>query len=204
MSKIRNKYSFTEKIELGYNLFRTKLLHRSARLIRFPFVIRGKQLIDLGTSLTTGIGCRLEAFTLNNSNHKRIVFGHDVQINDYVHISSIEKVEIGDGVLMASHVYISDNSHGIYSGSSRDSSPLVPPKEREYIANPVKIGKNVWIGEGVIIMPGVTIGDGCIIGAHSIVNKSIEDYSIAVGSPAKIIKRFSFDKGIWEKYQKDL
>ena len=203
MPKIKNQYSFTEKIELGYNLLRTKLLHKSARLIRFPFVIRGKQYIDLGTSLTTGVGCRLEAFSLNNSKHKRIIFGHDVQINDYVHISAIEKVEIGDGVLMASHIYISDNSHGIYDGSNNDSSPLIPPKEREYIASPVKIGKNVWIGEGVIIMPGVEIGDGCIIGAHSVVNKNIKKYSIAVGAPAKVIKEYSFEKGIWDKCQKD-
>ena len=63
----------------------------------------------------------------------------------------------------------------------------------------MKIGKNVWLGEGVIVMPGVTIGDGCVIGAHSIVNKDIPAACIAVGSPAKVIKRYSFEKKIWEK-----
>lgn len=84
----------------------------SARLIRRPFVVRGDDYIDFSQRLTTGAGCRLEAFAVNDVRHKRIVFGNNVQINDYVYISAIEKVEIGDNVLMASHVYISDNSHG--------------------------------------------------------------------------------------------
>lgn len=63
----------------------------------------------------------------------------------------------------------------------------------------MKIGKNCWIGEGVIIMPGVAIGDGCVIGAHSIVKNSIPEASIAVGSPAKVVKRYSFEQKKWIK-----
>lgn len=136
---------------------------------------------------------------MNDSKHKRIIFGNDVQINDYVHISAIEKVDIGNNVLMASHIYISDNSHGYYDGSNCDSSPLTPPKDRAYKVAPVKIGDNVWLGEGVIVMPGVEIGSGCVIGAHSIVNKSIPSNCIAVGSPAKVIKKYSQQTGKWEK-----
>ena len=198
--KLTNKYSLAELFKMMFWLIRTKLICYNARLIRFPFVIRGGQHIDLGTSLTTGVGCRLEAFaTDDNSAEKKIRFGHDVQINDYVHISAIEKVEIGDNVLMASHVYISDNSHGIYSGGVNESSPLTPPKDREYITAPVRIGKNVWLGEGVIVMPGVEIGDGCVIGAHSIVNKSIPANCIAVGAPAKVVKVYSFEEKCWKR-----
>lgn len=64
---------------------------------------------------------------------------------------------------------------------------------------PVKIGENTWIGEGVIVMPGVEIGSGCVIGAHSIVNKSIPSNSIAVGSPAKVVKKYSQESQRWEK-----
>ena len=198
-SSIKNEYSFKDKIQLAWWLLRTKLLASSARLIRFPFVIRGGKYVDYGKRLTTGVGCRIEAFRMSDSLHKRIVFGDDVQINDYVHISAIERVEIGDNVLMASHVYISDNSHGFYAGTECDSSPAISPKDREYMVATVKIGKNVWLGEGVIIMPGVEIGDGCVIGAHSVVNKNIPDNCIAVGSPAKIVKKYSFEKKVWEK-----
>lgn len=48
-------------------------------------------------------------------------------------------------------------------------------------------------------MPGVTIGDGSVIGAHSVVSKEVPPASVAVGAPAKVIKRYSFEKGFWVK-----
>ena len=126
-------------------------------------------------------------------------FGEDCQINDYVHIVAMENISIGNNVLMASHVFISDNSHGSYKCDFRDSDPRIPPTERAYATSPIKIGNNVWIGEGVMIMPGVTIGDGCVIGAHSIVSKSIPNNSIAVGTPAKVVKQYNFNTKHWEK-----
>ena len=56
-----------------------------------------------------------------------------------------------------------------------------------------------WVGEKVIIMPGVTIGDRSIIGAGAIVTRDIPPYSIAVGNPAKVIKRYNFKTHSWEK-----
>jgi len=57
---------------------------------------------------------------------------------------------------------------------------------------PVIIGNNVWIGDNVIILSGVKVGDGAVIGAGSIVTRAVPPYSIAVGNPAKVIKkRFS-------------
>ena len=127
---------------------------------------------------------------------KRIVFGSNVQVNDYVHISAMKQVSIGNNVLMASHIYISDNSHGFYKGEHQ-SSPNEAPILRSYYIAPVEIGDNVWIGEGVVIMPGVTIGKGCIIGANSVVTKSIPPYCMAVGQPAKVIKKFDFSINKW-------
>lgn len=202
---MHNKYSFSQKISLFIWLIRTKILWKSARLIRFPFDIRGKRYINLGENLTTGIGCRIEAFeemnlsTVNSTKKSeyKITFGKNVQLNDYVHISAINRITIGDNVLMASHIYISDNSHGYYKESG--TSPLIPPIKRPYYTAPVSIGENTWIGEGAFIMPGVSIGNGCIIGAHSIVNKNIPPFCIAVGSPARIIKRYNSDTKCWEK-----
>ena len=84
-------------------------------------------------------------------------------------------------------------------GGISDSSPDVAPDHREYITAPVKIGKKVWLGEGCIVMPGVTIGDGSIIGAHSVVKKDIPAESIAVGSPARVVKRYSRESKSWVK-----
>ena len=196
---MKNKYSFLAMCKLVFWVFRTKFICIKARLIRFPIDLRGLDFIELGTNLTTGVGCRLEAFA--QKGNKILIFGKDVQINDYVHICAMEKISIGDNVLIASHVYISDSSHGCYKGCNDDSSPKIPPIKRDYYKSPICIGKNVWIGEGVIIMPGVVIGDGAIIGAHSIVNTNIEANSIAVGSPAKIIKKYNFSSQQWERVQ---
>lgn len=195
---LRNKYSFSEKIQLAFWLLRTKLIEKRARLFRFPMIIRGRNYIDFGEKLTTGVGCRFDCFG-KAKNDIVLKFGRNVQINDYVHVVAMDNVSIGDNVLMASHIFISDNSHGSYKCNFLDSNPDVPPIEREYVTAPVKIGNNVWIGEGVCIMPGVTIGDGCVIGAHSVINKSIPDNSIAVGSPAKVIKSFNFATKHWER-----
>jgi acetyltransferase-like isoleucine patch superfamily enzyme len=194
---IKNKYSIFQKIRLAYFLMRTKLLCRRARIIRFPFEIRGKEYIDLGTDLTTGVGCRLEAFS--ETGEKTMHFGNNVQINDYVHICSMQNVTIGNNVLIAGKVYISDNSHGSYKGDEFDTSPEIEPIKRAYYKNPVVIEDNVWIGEGVVILPGVTLGKGCIVGANSVVSKSIPPNVIAVGTPAKPIKRFNFEIQKWAK-----
>lgn len=199
MNNVKFEYGFIGYIQLIWYLFRTKLIDRKVRLFRFPLVIRGKKYIDFGEKLTTGVSCRLECFPGTMPNKVALKFGKNVQINDYVHIVGMESISIGDHVLMASHVFISDNSHGSYKGDDNDSNPLMPPTERKYATAPVMIGDNVWIGEGAIIMPGVTIGEGSVIGAHSIVCKDVPNYSIAVGAPAKVVKVYNFNTKHWEK-----
>ena len=110
---IKNSYSFWGYLRLAIFVIRTKFISSKARIIRFPIEIRGKRFIDFGSRLTTGKGCRLEVFS---TKEKKLFFGNDVKINDYVHISVMSSVSIGDNVLMASHIYIADNSHGFYGG----------------------------------------------------------------------------------------
>lgn len=197
---LRRVYSLSYVIELVISIIRCRLfINRKVLLFNYPNSIRGKRYIDFGNRLSAGYFCRFEVAPMDDDPRKRLVFGNNIQINDFVHISAIEHVEIGDGCLLASHVYISDNSHGYYGGTDLDSSPTEVPDNRRYFTSPVKIGKNVWIGEGVIIMPGVTIGDGCVIGAHSVVNKSIPSDCIAVGSPAKVVKKYSYEEKRWIK-----
>lgn len=199
MSRLKNDYSLFEKCQLAYWLLKSKIIDRKIRLLRFPNIIRGRRFINFGEGLTTGVNCRFECFPGVQPYSQKLVFGNNVQLNDYVHIVAMDSVKIGDNVLMASHIFISDNSHGSYKGDENDSNPDIPPIQREYATAPVSIGDNTWIGEGVMIMPGVNIGKGCVIGAHSIVNKSIPDYTVAVGSPAKVIKKFNFETNRWQK-----
>ena len=196
---LQRHYSLFDKIQLVYFLLRSKMIDKRIRLVRFPFILRGRRYIDFGKALTTGFWCRFEVYPTDGDPRKRLFLGDNIQINDFVHICALDSVQIGNGCLLASHVYISDNSHGRYEGGNNDCSPEVAPDHREYITAPVKIGNNCWIGEGVIVMPGVTIGAGCVIGAHSVVNKDIPANSIAVGSPAKVVKQFNFETKHWER-----
>ncbi len=191
---ISNQYSLITLIKLMCFVVRGKLISRNIRLIRFPIEIRGRRNVDFGRGLTTGVHCRFETF--GKRGEIKLQFGKNVQLNDYVHITAMEHVTIGDNVLMASHVYISDCTHGFYNGDEQ-SSPLQPPIERAYNILSVDIGDNTWLGEHVCILPGVKLGKGCVVGANTVVTKSFPDYCMIVGSPARIVKRFSFEKGKW-------
>lgn len=191
-----DRYGFFGLLYLLFCKIRTLLLFPKARIVRFPIDVRGKKYIDFGENLTTGKNCRIEASPLGNDKKILIKFGNNCQINDYCHISAMQSVIIGDGTLLAGHIYISDNSHGKYKGDNQ-SCPNEIPIDRVPFISPVEIGNNVWIGEHVVVMPGVKIGNGCIIGANSVVTKSILPNSIAVGSPAKIIKQYNFESNTW-------
>lgn len=191
------KYTVYEIIKNLYSFFLTKLYFKNARLIRFPSYIRGKKYMKIGDGFTTGYGCRLDAFYTKN--RISLDIGKNCKINDYVHIGAIEKIIIEDNVLIASKVFITDHNHGKYD--TLGDSPQIPPDQRELYSKPVHIKSNVWLGENVVVLPGAIIGKGCIIGANSVIIGEIPDYTIAVGSPAKIIKKYNFESNMWEKIE---
>lgn len=191
-------YGIYETILNVKNTLITRMFYPKARLLRFPLYMRNRKGIKWEEGLTSGYNCRMECVSISADKCGQISFGKNVKIGDNVHIASASKVEIGDNVLMASHIFISDLDHGMYAGENQ-TSPKVAPDVREIHAEPIKIGNNVWLGENVVVLKGVTIGEGCIIGANALVNKNIPDNSIAVGAPAKVIKKFNFKNNTWEK-----
>lgn len=191
------KYGLFGTVKMAFNLLRTKFLFPQAKIIRFPFDIRGKKYVSISKGFTTGPGCRVEAYPKNEE--KTLFIGENFQMNDYVHITAMESVKIGKNVLFASKIYISDCSHGSYAGDENDSNPIEIPIDRKLFSKPIVIEDNVWLGEFVSVLPGVTIGKGSIIGANSVVSKSIPSNVIAVGSPAIPIKKFNSETQKWEK-----
>lgn len=196
MLNLINKYGLIGFLLNGFYFLKTKILFPKARFIRFPFECRNRKSISLGTNLTTGVHCRLEATICDSE--KRIVLGDNIQMNDYVHITAHKYVSIGNNVLIASKVYISDCTHGSYSGMNQ-SSPKTVPESRKLIQNNVVIEDNVWLGDNVCVLPGAHIGFGSIIGANSTVIGFIPENCIAVGSPAKVIKIYNSKLKQWVK-----
>lgn len=179
-------------IRLTRDLVLTKLLFREARIVRWPFYIRNEGQLKIGKGFSSGPRLTLETRRKN----AQLLIGGNCVANSDLHIGAIESVEIGENVLIASGVFISDHSHGIYSGEQQDN-PNTPPNLRELFSKPVKIGDNCWIGEKAAILPGVTLGDGTIVGAGSVVTKSFEGGTIIAGNPAKILKKYDTNKKEW-------
>lgn len=187
-------YSITDIIRNAFSLLYTKIRFPHARLVRWPLYHSGAGF-NYGKGLTMGRGCRIDT----NESKKTLTIGANARIGDYVHINADFGVEIGDNVLMASKIFISDTNHGNYSGDNQ-SSPDENPSIRDYFFKPIKIGNNVWIGENAVILPGSVVGDGCIIGANSIISgKEYPSGSIIAGVPGRIIKRYNYVTKVWEK-----
>jgi acetyltransferase-like isoleucine patch superfamily enzyme len=122
----------------------------------------------------------------------RLTIGDGTTLGHMNHITCIDRVEIGEQVLTADRVYISDHSH-------RFDDPRVPIKHQSVVSKgPVKIGRGSWLGENVAVL-SCTIGANCVIGANAVVLSDIPDYSVAVGSPARVVRRYNASTGIWEK-----
>jgi lipopolysaccharide O-acetyltransferase len=188
MIQIIRTYGWSGLVRIAYSLICTKLFYCPARLIRRPVYIRGRRNIRWGQGFTTGVGIRLDAF--GGGKETKLFIGDRVQLDDYVHIGAIHSVIIGNDVLIASRVFISDHHHGNYQGEQEHSSPQITPASRPLISQPINIGDRVWIGEGVSVLAGVQIGEGAVIGAGAVVTKDIPPNTIAVGIPAKVIKKF--------------
>jgi len=162
--------------------------------IMFPFKINGARFISISRQVHISEGAWILALKINKNNPK-ITIGKGTYIGRFIHLVGVSKIEIRDNVLISDKVYISDNSH-----EYKDLS--VPIKDQKILElNQVVIGENSWIGENVCVI-GASVGKHCVIGANSVVLSDIPDYSIAVGSPAIVIKKYDTSTGNWQKVNK--
>ena len=139
----------------------------------------------------------------------RFVLARDAQIEDYAVVNNgagdvrigegsrvgvgsvvVGPVDIGRYVFLGQHVSVQGLIHG-YEDVTQD------PNLQPLMLRPVKVGDYTHLGTNSTIMAGVTIGERCQIGAGSVVTKDIPPYSVAVGNPARVVKRYDFEKKEW-------
>ncbi len=200
MESIRTAYQSYGVIgfcDLALDLFLTRIRFPHCRIVRRPIYVRGRKWIEFGSGFSAGRGLRIDALGGDRTEGFLIRVGADVRLNDYVHIGAVESISIGNRVLIASKVFITDHDHGAYGKGGIHSDPRVPPNDRKLSSAPVVIEDDVWLGEFVSVLAGARIGRGSIIGTMSTVTGEIPPYSIAVGSPARVIKRYNFESGTW-------
>jgi len=164
--------------------------------------LSGVKDMEIGKNFRAGCGLWMETITsyglTGQKFSPKLIIGNRVNVGEYVHIGCNNRIVIGDDVLMGSKIYITDHNHGDYRGNGQDSPYISPCKRNLTEGKCVAIGDRCWIGEYVTILPGVRIGEGCVIGSHSTVTHDIPANSIAVGSPAKVIKQWNEKNHKWE------
>lgn len=166
--------------------------HLDFRAVLF-FSVRaqGRKYISIGRNSIVQRGGWLLAIKHSDADPE-ITIGNNCSVGDYCHITAVGKVVMEDDVLIANNVYISDNLHGY-------EDIHVPIQNQPVIhKGDVTLGKGCWIGENVCII-GASVGRNSVIGANSVVVKDIGDFCVAVGSPARVIKRYDMERGEWIK-----
>lgn len=156
-----------------------------------PVTIFNEQYIHIGSHTMIGPGVALSAGMVPGQeciNNRTVVIGDRCLIGRNSGIVGHFSVEIGDDVWTGHHVYVTDQNHG-YEDTSRPISLQTQPERA------VRIGDGSWIGHGAVVLPGVTIGRHVVVGANSVVTSDLPDFSVAVGSPARVIRQFS--DGTW-------
>ncbi len=150
--------------------------------IIYPLRVSGERRIRIGDRVFIGAGSWLQTLPDPGNSSVALSIGNGTSIAGNCVISAVRSIKLGEEVLLARNVYISDHIHK-YTG--RNTSILDQGLDK---IRPVVIERGAWLGQNVVVCPGVRIGEGAVIGANSVVTKDVPDRCIAAGSPARVVK----------------
>lgn len=151
--------------------------------------------IFIGQNVRFGNDLRLSCYSSTPTQIPYIEIQDGVYAGNHISILTADSVVIEKEVLLASYINILGENH------STDPESILGYGHQPLITSPIRIKEGAWIGQNVSILSGrdsLTIGKKSIIGTGSVVTKSVPDYCIAVGNPAKVIKRYNFEEHTWE------
>lgn len=176
------------KPRLWVKWFLNPFIHKKGKHV----IIRYKSRMDLFPFRKFSIGSNsiIEDFATINNGVGDVIIGHNCGIG----LSNviIGPVTMGNYVMLAQNIVISGLNHG-YEDIS------LPPRLQKVTTKQITISDDVWIGANCVVTAGVTIGKHAIVGAGSVVTKDIPEFCVAVGNPAKVIKKYNFETGSWQK-----
>jgi len=157
-----------------------------------PMMLRNTHLVQLGRHVSIRHGARFDIITerYGRTFRPRVIIGDGSSFEQNFHLACAQEIVIGQKVAVTENVGIFDIWHP-YQDVTR---PIV---DQPLQTGPVRIGDGSLIGMGAVIQPGVTIGRHCLIGANSVVTDNIPDFCVAVGAPARAIKKYDAATGKW-------
>ena len=160
--------------------------------ICFPIAtLYGEEHIEIGERVLIGSGVTLSAGVMPGhvpDESPVVTIGDGVLIGRGSGIVGHRHIEIGADVFTGHNVYITDANHGYEDVERPIGAQFAAPR-------PVSIGAGSWLGHGTIVLPGARIGRHVVIGAGSVVTGEIPDCSVAVGNPARVIRRYIDGEG---------
>ena len=126
-----------------------------------------------------------------------LVLRRGCYVGHFTQISCVQRVVVGEEVMIADRCFLADNQH-TYLDPARSvkAQPLT-------VCGEVHIGAGSWIGTNSSVLGNVRIGRHCVVGANSAVTGDLPDFSVAVGAPARIIKRYDADRQAWRSTSPD-
>ncbi|MBC7881422.1 MAG: GAF domain-containing protein [Anaerolineae bacterium] len=161
---------------------------------------RNAAAIEVGDNVLLRAGVRLDARNQGN----RIVLNEGVGLECGVMIMAMQQteIEVGEGSWIGPYSVLAGPGHlkigkncliaahaGIYANNHQFADPNLTIKEQGVTRKGIVIEDDCWLGHAVSVLDGVTIGRGSVIGAGSVVTKDIPPYSVAVGTPARVIRK---------------
>lgn len=159
--------------------------------IAMPLFSLGLNKVVIGKKVRIFPGLRIEVHNKGN-----VVIEDNVGIAQNVHITSAGNLTIGEGTVVNANVFITNIDHD-YSNIEQ------PVSEQGFIIKDTTIGRNCFIGIGAAIQAGTTLGDHCIIGANAVVRGRFPDYSVIVGVPAVVVKRYDAEVKDWVRVERN-
>ncbi|OGP92897.1 MAG: hypothetical protein A2156_10075 [Deltaproteobacteria bacterium RBG_16_48_10] len=161
----------------------------------FPGVhIVRPQYVCIGDDVTIGRNTDIFVHPEDPDTKECIIeIGNNVHIGTNNIIGARKKVVLEENVLIGPHVMIGDHSHHY------ENVDLPIKLQAATEGGTVRVERDSWIGANVFILPNVTVGRHAVIGANSVVNQNIPSYSVAVGAPARVVKRYDFESKQWVK-----
>ena len=150
--------------------------------------LRGAKYMEIGDATVIGRHAVLTAWPTyrDQTFTPKVTIGIGCDFGEYLHLSCVSAITIGNGVLTGRWVTITDNAHG---HATMEEMTLPPASRPLAIKGDITIGNNVWIGDKATILSGVTIGDGAIVAANAVVTTHVPAYSVVGGCPARVLKQ---------------
>ena len=173
----------------GWQLGRTRLLWGSRlyslgrrSILAGALQVNNPKAVAIGAHVTLGPLFVFGDLDPTGPNPK-IIIGDGCTIVSRFQCNAARSVVIGENVLIASNVLITDSDHVV------DPGGVPVTRNRRLVTRPVRIGDGCWLGQNVVVVKGVTVGEYSVIGANSVVTRDVPPGSVVAGNPARIIRR---------------